>query len=197
MATQFSMLKIINAALLAQGQEVVAENDGSIEWRILADNWPQIVESELEAGNYHFTMEEATSVLRSDGAFGFDYAYQVPVEALFVRNVWANTEYRQELEWVQAGSSVHVSYESGVIIEYVTSPDADRWPANFAKGIQCMLEAVILRSIKEEWANAREMEANGLSYLQRARTKSSQSRSETPARKRGQRSLVDARFGRA
>lgn len=196
MATTFSMLKIINAALLAQGQEVVAENDGSIEWMVLAENWPGIVESELESGNYHYTIEEDTSVTRTAGSFGFDDAYAVPADALYVRNVWAydsDNAKRYEIDWRQVGSYVHVNYDEGVMIEYVTSSQASTWPANFAKGIQCMLEAVILRSLKEEWANAREMEASGLSYLQNARTKSSQSRSEQPARKRGHRSLVDAR----
>ena len=68
MATSFSMLQIMNAALVAEGfDEALAENDGTVEWRLLSRNWPLIVEAELEDGNYHFTRKQAELLTRADG----------------------------------------------------------------------------------------------------------------------------------
>lgn len=191
------MLKIINAALLAQGQEVVAENDGSIEWRVCADNWPGIVEAELEDGNYHYTITEETSVLQAAGGFGYDHSYAVPVGSLYVRNVWALDAQgnRYECDWFQAGSLIYMNGDYGIVAEIVTSEEVSEWSANFSKGIQCMIEALILRSLKEEWANAREMEQAAYGYLQRARSKSSNARSKGPALKQPG-GLARARFQR-
>lgn len=62
------------------------------------------------------------------------------------------------------------------------------------RGVQCKLEAVICRAIKEEATEAREMEAMGEEYFAKARTKSSKSRSATQPYKGGQ--LAAARFRR-
>ena len=81
MASQFSMLQIINAALSEQGQYTVTENDGSDEWMVLSRNWPLIVEAELEDGAYNFTRRQVELLNRNDGKFGFDDAYAVPIDA--------------------------------------------------------------------------------------------------------------------
>ena len=58
MASSFSMLQIINAALVAQGQYPIDTNDGSDEWELLSRNWPLIVEAELEDGAYQFSKQQ-------------------------------------------------------------------------------------------------------------------------------------------
>ena len=93
MATQFSMLQIMNAALIAQGRdEIVSENDGSNEWRLLSRNWPLIVEAELEDGAYNFTREQRELLTRSAGKYGYEDAYVVPLTALHVRRLWTQDE---------------------------------------------------------------------------------------------------------
>jgi len=194
MATTFTMLTTINAALLAHGQETVAENDGSLEWRTLAASWPFIVESELEDGNYHFTKEQIEVTTYSTGKFGFDYAYAVPAAALYVRNVWeedaSGTSY--EVDWCQDSGFVHTDADEGVWIEYVVVADPSAFTANFATGIKMMLEAHILRALKEEYREAEAFETKAMFYLQRARTKSSSSRSKQSIRAGGG-SIVEAR----
>lgn len=194
MATTFSMLSTINAALLAQGQNPVTENDGSIEWRMLSANWPFIVESELEAGNFHFTREEATVTTYTTGKFGFTYAYAVPAGALYVRNVWE--EYSDgtqwEVDWTQNSTSVHTDAGAGVVIEYIVVPEPTAFPANFVTGIKMVLEAHILRALKEEYSEAERFEEKAMFYLQRARTKSSSSRSKYDLRAGGG-SIIEAR----
>lgn len=194
MATTFTMLTTINAALVAQGQDPVSESDGSIEWRVLSENWPFIVESELEAGNYQFTREEVDVVTYSTGKFGFDYAYAIPGAALYVRNAWeldANGD-RWEMEWVQDSQYIHTDADEGVVIEYVEVTTPTLWPANFVTGIKMMLEAHILRALKEEYAEAEKFEEKGMFYLQRARTKSASQRSKHDLRGGGG-SIVEAR----
>ena len=153
MATPFSMLDIMNAALISEGEdEIVAENDGSPEWRILARNWPLIVEAELEDGLYFFTRNEANLVSRVDGLFGYEDGYAVPADALHVRRVWIedNTGTRDlTVDWSQDGTNVYVNYDAGVWIEYISAPDTSFWSANFARGVQLKLQACIL-TFREE-----------------------------------------------
>lgn len=181
MATEFSMLQIMNAALISEGlDEIVSENDGSDEWRLLARNWPMIVEAELEDGAYHFTKTTTFLQSRQDGGYGYDDAYLVPLEALHVRRLWIepDTGGRYFPDWVQDGTKVYVTEPDGVWIEYVSASAEHLWTANFARGVQLKLQAVIL-NFREERSAAVAMEQQAEMAFQRARTSSSKSRSPT------------------
>ncbi len=196
MSTQFSMLELMNAALITQGfDEMLSEEDGSDEWRLLSRNWPTIVEAELEDGLYNFTKIQIELTSRSDGKFGFVDAYIVPLAALHVRRVWAQDDdgVRTDLDWVQDGSKVYVTKDDGIFIEYVETADTSLWSANFARGVQMKLEAVLLRC-KEEHQTALSMEQQAEIYFQRARTKASKSRSATEPYRRSR--FARARFNR-
>lgn len=180
MAHQFSMLGIMNAALLAQGQEeILSENDGSDEWRMLFRNWPGIVEAELEDGMYHFTRRETELLTRTDGKYGFDDAFLVPSEALHVRDLWITNAIgtRCKTDWIQDDLYVYLDNPDGCFIEYAISNEVDLWSANFTRGVQLSCEALILRGIKEEYAEADQFDAMAKDSFQRARTISSKSRS--------------------
>ncbi len=182
MATEFSMLQIMNAALISEGlDELVSENDGSDEWRLLSRNWPLVVEAELEDGAYHFTKTTVLLNSRQDGSYGYPDAYVVPLAALHVRRLWVEDEdgVRTFPDWVQDGTKVHVDAADGVWIEYVAAVDADLWSANFARGVQLKLQAVIL-NFREERSAAAVLEQQAEMAFQRARTSSSKSRSPQP-----------------
>ncbi len=198
MATQFSMIGIMNAALLAQGQqEITTENDGSLEFRTMFRNWPSIVEAELEDGKYFFTKQQSQLVTRSDGKFGFSDAYLVPSEAIHVRNLWLVdvTGERYQTDWIQDGSYVHLNNADGCWVEWVNVPDIDIWTATFVLGIKMKMEALILRSVKEEYAEASDMDSDADMVLQRARTNSSKARSTRPAYQKGPISRARSRNG--
>ena len=182
MAHEFSMLSIMNAALLAQGcEEILSENDGSDEWRTLFRNWPGIVEAELEDGAYHFTRQQAHLVTRADGKFGFDDAYLIPAAALHVRQVWLleNGE-RYAADWLQDDKYVHLNNADGCYIEYLISTEPNLWSANFTRGIQKRCEALLSRALKEEYNDAAALDQEAEAFFQRARTISSKSRSARP-----------------
>ena len=195
MATQFSMLGIINAALISQGMDEVPVGVDTPEYRVLTQNWPTIVEAELEDGNYSFTKKQATLLTRSAGLYGYDDSFAVPNAALHVRHLWIEApEGRREIQWVQDGTHVHVNNPSGCIIEYLEVADPSLWSANFSRAVQYRLEAVLLRAVKEEANEALAMEQQAEVYFQRARTNSSKSRSAVPPMKPSRIAL--ARFGR-
>ncbi len=196
MATQFSMLGIINAALASQGMdEIVSLNDGTPEYRVLARNWPSIVEAELEDGAYNFARKHAELLTRTDGKFGFDDAYLLPLTVLHVRRLWLlEGDQRIEPDWTQDGTYVHLDSEDGCHIEYVEAAEPDLWSANFVRGVQFRLEAVIARSMKEEAGDAAALEQQAEIHFQRARTNSSKSRSPRQPYRPGR--FADARFGR-
>lgn len=194
--SQLSMIQIINAALLAEGQEVVYENDGSDEWRVLSSNWPLIVEAALEDGNFHFTMDEQMLQTRTSGLFGFDDAYLIPYGALHVRNVWEiRGEDRFEIPWVQSATHVHVNCPSGVMIQFAKATTSDIWSPTFTRAIQMFLEALILRSLKEEKSEARAREADAWDMLSTARTRSASKKTPGPPVK-GEGKLARRRFRR-
>ena len=188
------MLSIFNAALVAQGlQEIVSENDGSAEFRVLVRNWPAIVEAELEDGAYNFARHEIRLHNREDGAFGYTDKFRVPAEAIHIRRVWDPADPCREFDWVQDGSHVHVSHPDPITIQYLTVAEPHLWSANFTRGVQMKLEAVILRALKEEPGEAQALENQAEVYFQRARTNSSKSRSAKRPIRTGR--IAMARFG--
>ena len=193
--TQFSMLQIINAALAAQGEdEVTSLEDGTPEFRILARNWPFVVEAEMEAGIYTFSREEAFTQSRVDGKFGFADGYAVPQAALHVRKVWT-VKNGQTIEpiWVQDGEHVHVDEAAGIYMEYLTVPDQSFWGANFSRGVQLRLQAILSRATGEPM-EARDLDGQAEMAFQTARTVSSKSRSDVIRQR--QSSFAMARFRR-
>lgn len=197
MAMNPSMLSIMNAALLSTGCDEVVDGEGSNEWRLLNRNWPLIVEAELEDGNYSFTRQEVQITTRSTGKFGFDYAYAIPITAVTVRHVWTVDAqgYRDtSIEWAQDATYIHTDKADGIWIEYLVAETEGLWSANFSRGVQMKLEAVILRAIREEYPEAAQAEQQAETYFQRARTLSSKGRSATQPYKGGQ--LAAARFSR-
>ena len=70
----------------------------------------------------------------------------------------------------------------------------DLWSANFSRGVQMKLEALILRALKEEETSAARMEMQAEVHFERARAISSKSRSATSPFMRGQ--IATARFRR-
>jgi hypothetical protein len=197
MTTQFSMLGIMNAALSSQGlDEIVSTNDGTPEYRVLQRNWPSIVEAELEDGLYSFTKQQAFLQSRQPGKFGYEDSYLVPASALHVRNAWTLGDdglTRINLDWSQDGTAIHVDEPDGVYVEYMESADPSLWGANFSRGVQMKLEAVVLRALKEEAGEAAQMEQMAEVYFQRARTNSTKSRSEADPYKPSR--FERARFG--
>jgi hypothetical protein len=195
--TGFTMISIMNAALITQGfSDAVSENDGSDEYRLLSRNWASIVEGELEDGLYSFTKDQTELLTRSDGRFGYDDAYLVPATAIHVRRLWTEDEAGERdmtVDWVQDGSKVYVNAPDGVFIEFVTVADPSLWSANFARGVQMKLEACLLRS-REAYRDADGMDAAAMQYFDRARKNSSRSRSAQPAYKPGR--IARARFTR-
>lgn len=179
MAHQNSMLSIMNAALMAEGQEEIqAIGEGSLEERTLFRNWPLIVEAELEDSNYFFTRQQHNLITRQAGQFGFTDAYLVPDPALHVRKLWITDELGQRIQpdWIQDASYVYVNSTTGCFVETLETPDESLWTASFSLGIQKRLQALILRAFKEEGGEADRMEEKAEMQLQRARTASSKSR---------------------
>jgi len=177
-----SMLQIMNAALLSQGfEEIVAVEDGSDEFRIMARNWPQIVERELEDGRYHFTRQELRLNNRVDGSYGFPDAYLMPIPTLHVRSVHEESAgFRRETKWTQDATHIHTAASSGIIIEAFETPGVHLWSANFSHGVQKRLEAVLCL-VKEDLGGAQAADAAAEVAFQRARTNSSKLQSPNPA----------------
>lgn len=197
MPHQFSMLGIMNAALVSTGwDEITSENDGTAEFRTMMRNWHSIVEAELETGNYEFSRGQATLVSRIPGKFGKDDGYLIPAEAMTVRQVWVENAsgVREYIDWSSDGQAVYLDSTDGCIIEYLTSPDPSLWSANFSQGVQKRLEAVLLRAHAGEAGEAAQAEAMAEMAFQTARTLASKARAPRPLVRES--AFARARFSR-
>lgn len=197
MPHQYSMLAIMNAALVSTGwDEITSENDGTAEFRTMMRNWHMIVEAELEAGNYEFTRGEATLVSRVPGKFGKDDGFLIPAEALTVRHLWVpgTSGDREYIDWSSDGVAVYVDSPTGCTIEYLTVPDPSIWSANFSLGVQYRLQALLLRAHAGEAGEANTAEMMAEQAFQTARTLASKGRSPRPLVRRS--AFADARFAR-
>ncbi|MDR9393987.1 MAG: hypothetical protein RI571_06620 [Roseovarius sp.] len=197
MATQFSMLGIMNAALTERGwDEIVSLNDGTPEFRLMQRQWPRIVEAELEDGNYQFSRQETTLTALTPGRYGFDNSFQLPASALHVRHVWFVTNSVRTTcdHWSMDDDGLYATLPTGAdcVIEYINCPDPAAWSARFAAGVQYKLEAALLRGLEGDAREASEMDGAGEIEFQKARTKSSQSKSSDPITRQG--GLAGARF---
>ena len=191
------MIGIMNAALISAGwEDIIQDGDDSVEWRLLSRNWPTIVEGELEDGNYHFTRREDFLATRIDGKFGKEDGFLIPGDVLHVRRCWyvGEDNRRYEPDWTSDAAAVYLDRPEGIYAESIICADPDLWSANFVRGVQHRLEAVILRSLKEEPREAMNMEALAEEHFSRGRARSSQQRSAQPVYKRGP--IASARFGR-
>lgn len=196
MATQFSMLNIINAALQAQRWDQIASTaDGSPEYNTLVRHWPLIVESALEEGRYSFSRKEAALGSRQPGKFGYDDSYLTPADALHVRDVWYvdSAGARHGLVWSQDEQAVFANYTDGISIEYLYCADTSVWTATFSQGVQYKLQSIIAQ-LKEEFGEAVNLSRTADDYFARAATLSSKSRSEVPMYREGR--ISRARFAR-
>jgi len=182
MSHQYSMLSIMNTALVSRGwDEITSENDGTAEFRVMMRNWPSIVEAELEGGKYEFSKAQASLVTRIEGRFGKRDGFLIPNDALTVRHLWlAGSGARNFVDWVADGEAVYVDSPSGCHIEYLTVPDPSIWSANFSRGVQHRLEAVLIRALEGEAREAQEAEMMAEIAFQTARTLASQQRAARP-----------------
>lgn len=199
MATQFSMLGIMNAALTQRGwDEIVSLNDGTPEFRVMQRQWPLIVESELQDGNYEFSRQEATLTALTPGKYGFDNSFQVPAAALQVRHVWFETNGVRTTcdHWSMDDDGLYLTLPTGAscVIEYLHVPDEAAWSARFARGVQMKLEAALLRALEGDAREAEQMDIAGEMEFQKARTASSKAKSPDPVVRQG--GLASARFRR-
>lgn len=189
------MLDIMNAALVSVGlDEIVSEEDGTPEFRAMARNWPGIVEAELEAGQYDFSAFQVHLLSRIPGKFGKQDGYLIPGPALFVRHLWLNDSGPRALvDWVSDGQAVYVDAADGCFVEYLTVPDPSIWSANFSKGVQFKLEAVLHRMMGDARA-ATDAEMRAMDAFQTGRTVASKSRAARPFMRESD--FARARFGR-
>lgn len=171
MATVFSKIEIMNAALREVGSDVfVSDNDGSLEFDTLNAAWPFIVEAELEEGGYRFSNAEVTLSSRIAGKFGFEDGYAIPADVLHIRGLFIESNGGRVVpEWVSDDGYVYVNEPASVIISYVLAADPSVFGANFAAGIKHSLQASLCRTFLLDEGRAQVFEKKAMNSFGKAR----------------------------
>lgn len=189
--------KIIDAALLRCGRGIASQEVNLAQ--VIDANYDEIVRAAFEDGdgNYPFGRRRETLTSRSEGRLGYDDAYKVPDGALQIVEVYFNKCAAADIlePWDFDGETGSVVLNAGgrtIEIEMVFAGLEHHWSANFAKGIQRRLEAVIKDFLEElEESMVKDQEADAL--FMKAGIKASKNRSQRRMFKPGGGRLVRAR----
>ena len=168
----------MNQALSASGQpgKEITEASTGPEFALMDRWYDEIVRDAFESGDFHFGKTRLDLTTRSAGDFGFDDAWLLPNDILHIIKVFVN-KYDTE-DWERNGKYLYINASSLVAVEYVKSGQEDRWTAAFAKGIVGELEALLRRSINEEYEEGRDTAQMAKFQLQIAGTQSSKQRGQ-------------------
>lgn len=171
-----SRLTIMNMALSASGQpgKEVTEASTGPEYALMDRWYAEIVASVFEDGDFHFGKRRYTLTTRSAGDFGFDDAWLLPSDVLHIIEVYVSG-YATE-DWERNGDYLYIDAESGVAIEYIVAGQEDKWTAKAAIAVATALEALLRRSVNEEYEEARDTEQRANFLAQIAGTHSSKQR---------------------
>lgn len=187
---------IFNAALFRCG---LRPTDQTGVYEAMEANYDEIVRSAFEDATVSLPFGRARTTLtsRSAGDFGFDDSYVLPNDVLHVSEVFFSEYSASDLlepwEVDQSVPSLLVNAEGRTIeIEYIRSGQEDKWSANFARGVQRQLEAVIKSVVEEPEEEAmRSQEAD--MFLMKAGLNGSKNRNNRRIFKRGGGRILRAR----
>lgn len=171
-----SKLTIMNMALSASGQpgkEVTAASTGP-EYALMDRWYPEIVGEVFEEGDFHFGKTRVALTTPGTANFGFDYAWLLPSDVLHIIQVFVS-DYDTE-DWEQNDRYLYIDAESSVEVEYVKAGQEDKWSSKLAMAVARKLEALVRRSINEEYEEARDTEQAANFLVQMAGTHSSKQR---------------------
>lgn len=173
---------LFDAALLTTGNSTSVLGSGSAIWQALEANYDEIVRAAFEVQEYPFGKARTTLTGRSAGRFGYDDAFQMPSDVIHVTDVFLDTytvdHGIRKWEIDASTNELLINADERVVeIEYLKTGLEHTWSANFARGIQKHLEAVI-KMVEEEDNEAVARENSGDAIFLKAGIKASGNRSK-------------------
>ncbi len=171
-----SKLTLYNMALSASGQAGKEVTEASVgpEFALLERWYPEIVGAAFEEGDFHFGKQMFTPTTRSAGDFNFDDAWLLPDDVLHIIEVRVNKYDTEDWEW--NGQHLYIDASSGVTVEYIKAGAEHLWSSKAAIAIAGKLEALLRRSINEEYEEGRDTDQAANFQMQMAGTQSSKQR---------------------
>ena len=180
-----SKLTVMNQALSASGQpgKEITEASNDPEFALMERHYNEIVAEAFEAGVFHFGKVRYAATTRSAGDFGFDDAWLLPEDVLHITQVFVNE--RDIEDWERNGQYLYIDATEKVVVEYIGTNKESTWSPSFTKGIVGRLEALLRRSINEEFEEAANTDQAASFQLQMAGTQSSKQRGPRRAFRKG------------
>ena len=175
-----SKLQIINNVLTAAGFAAAAGPNAGFRWTTLARHYDALVRAELESGNYQFTVERHSLSTAGTASFGFDYAWVLPNDAIFIRAVY-ESDVQTSRDWTVHRGLLYIDADSGLSIDALLVPDEQHWSNLFALGIQQACEGVAYRALRQDEERAMAREQTARLTLAKAAAKSAQQRNPRDA----------------
>lgn len=196
--SQRSKITIFNAALTRTGNSTTTEGAGSAVWQALESNYDEIVRAAFEGQEFPFGKSRVALTSRSDGRFGYDDAFVMPIEIIHVTDVFLNKRRTADLEeaWEIDASTRELMINAAsrsVEVEGIKVGMEYTWSGKFTLAVQRKLEAVI-KDVLEEVEESAAKDSEGDYQLLQAGVKASKSRSRRRFRDGGR--LTSAHSGR-
>lgn len=146
-------ITICNKALLQIGADTIESlEDMTVESEACAAFYEDIVEDILTQRKWSFATEPLTLArLNISGQYNFQYAYQLPVDSIFVYNL-------EQLGKYKIASGKLFTDNAKVTIEYTTRTPENQWPSYFSNIVQYRLAAELAPAITGNTSRSQLME---------------------------------------
>jgi hypothetical protein len=148
-------IEFVNAALTRSGLERISSfDDANTRAQVAKANYEITVQSELSHRWHWATKTEILAKLSDPAPDPWLYAYQLPTDADALRTVMQSGK---PINYLQMGSKVMTLADNDgaeVVAHFGWRPLESDWPAWFAEPLIRRLEAIFLRSLKEQPAEA-------------------------------------------
>lgn len=188
-------LKIINQALQNTGNNPVnVIDDGSDEWRLANNAYEQALLYLIGEHDWNFSTATVALVRVGDSSYPtYTDAFAKPPDCIQLINVWRNDD-QQRLEQIMSiyhramadqyppaltyrviGDQIHTVAPKGVQAIYTQFPQgAQDWSTGFQAALRAKMEALIYRSLNEDYQMATAWEKYADELLQRAKSRNAQ-----------------------
>lgn len=181
-------IEVFNAALVRAGEDAITENDTSLEANLFRGSYESFVRAQLRRHRWSFATKAELLPFQGESGNSPLYVYQPSADVLLVDKCtigdvrWTDYELR-------SGKLLASIKSDELVLHYRYRAHESEWADDFAEGVVCYLEGMIVNAIGDQ-NSGREKMRDAMQMLLDAlgRDRNSQ---QAPER-RGQEPLIDA-----
>lgn len=181
-------IEVFNAALVRAGENTIAENDTSLEANLFRGSYESFVRGQLRRHKWSFATKAEKLPFQGESGNSPLYVYQPSAEVILAHKCTI-----EQIRWTDyelRGGKLLTSIKSeDLVLHYTFRAHESEWADDFAEGVVCYLEGLIVNAIGDQNSGRQKMiDASNMLLDALGRDRNSQ---QAPDR-RGDEPLIDA-----